>query len=450
MPESEDILPACRGKGASVLLVTTCWWPAFARLAHLLKDMGCSVAILCPTGHPARKIAGIAVFEQWAFRPLAALSAAIGASRPAIVIPGDERAARHLHRLHESGTAAERQLIERSLGSPAGYATTMSRIALLQRAARLALPVPPGQAVSGRAELAAWLANTPAPWVVKADGSWGGMGVAVVDTARAARAALSRLRGQAGIWPAVFRLIVNRDPFWLADRLRGSHAALSVQSFIRGRPADLAMFCWQGEVRAALMGEAVTSLGANRPTAIIRLIDRPDMLDAARHLARDMQLTGFYGLDFMIEDGTGRAYLLEMNPRPTSLTNIRASRGGDLLGALFTALSGESCAAPAPLPQDAVVAYFPLAWQGGHPDDTHPEAHHDIPATEPALMHEMLRLRWPERQMLARLECLFRQRGSRILARLKRGWALVQRHSRRAARRTACHDGLAAPAPVSE
>jgi hypothetical protein len=67
------------------------------------------------------------------------------------------------------------------------------------------------------------------------------------------------------------------------------------------------MFCWEGEVLAAVMGEAVVSIGENRPTSIIRLINRPDIMEAATRLARGMGLTGFYGLDFMIEAATNRA-----------------------------------------------------------------------------------------------------------------------------------------------
>jgi hypothetical protein len=313
-------------------------------------------------------------------------------------------------------------LVERSLGAPGSYPCTISRVKLLALARRLNVPVPMGRAIACKAELTAWLFGARPPWVLKLDGSWGGMGVAVVATQRAAYAAFHRLGRQSSAVRAAFRLVVNRDSYWLADWLRSNPAELSVQSFIHGRPSDLSMFCWEGEVLAAVMGEAVSSLGENRPTSVVRLINRPDMLDAAVRLARGMELTGFYGLDFMIETATDRAFLLEMNPRPTSMTNIRLERGGDLLGALVLALSGTPCPAPVRLPDRALVAYFPLAWQGSHPDDAYPDAHHDIPLSEPALMAEMLLPRWPERQILARLEQASRQAAYRVAMRLKDGW----------------------------
>lgn len=247
------------------------------------------------------------------------------------------------------------------------------------------------------------------------------MGVVVAATERAAFAAFRRLRSQSNAVRALFRMVVNRDAYWLADWLRSDPAAISVQSFIAGRPGDLAMFCWEGEVLAAVMGEAVSALGENRPTAVVRLITRPDVLEAAARLARSMGLTGFYGLDFMIEAATNRALLLEMNPRPTSMTNIRLERGGDLLGALVIALCGTPLLAPVRLPDRALVAYFPLAWQDSHPDDLYPDAHHDIPMSEPALMAEMLQPRWPERQILARFGQAYRQVAGRMGVRL-RAW----------------------------
>jgi len=128
----------------SVLLVATCWWPSLARLAHLLVLAGCRVSVLAPPGHPARMVPGVRVFEQKAFRPLQALSAAIAAAQPGLVVPADDRATAGLHQLHRSGSDTERGVVRRSLGSPEGYAITTSRIRLLALARRLGLAVPDG------------------------------------------------------------------------------------------------------------------------------------------------------------------------------------------------------------------------------------------------------------------------------------------------------------------
>jgi hypothetical protein len=167
MPESVAEPANNNGKtGARVLLVTTCWWPALARLAHFLVDAGCAVGIICPAGHPARLVAGVEVFEQSAFRPLIALSGAILRFDPVFIVPGDERALRHLHRLHTTGSAKERALVERSLGPPERYPVTTSRIELLTMAARLGVAVPAGAQIAGAAALDAWMAGVAAPFVL--------------------------------------------------------------------------------------------------------------------------------------------------------------------------------------------------------------------------------------------------------------------------------------------
>jgi hypothetical protein len=176
------------------------------------------------------------------------------------------------------------------------------------------------------------------------------------------------------------------------------------------------MFCWNGEVLALTMGETVTSLGENRPATVIRLINRPDFREAATLLAHELRLSGFYGLDFIIDAATDRALLLEMNPRPTALTNIRREAGRDLLGAMVTAVSGLPCPAPEDLPESPLVAYFPLAWQAGSPE---PGMQEDVPWNDPALMAEMLRPRWPERRLLAKLDQACRQMKGDVAFRLK-------------------------------
>ncbi len=403
--------PPKRGS-AKILLVTTCWWPACARLAQLLRDAGCGVGVLCPTGHPARVIAGVSIFEQSAFRPVRALADAIWRFDPVFIVPGDERGLRTLHRLHGVGTDHERALIERSLGAPEHYAGIFSRSKILALAGTQNILTPEGAPVARLGALTAWMGTAPAPWVLKLSGSWGGMGVKAVTTRNSAAAAFRRLRGQAHFGAALFRMLVYRDAFWLADWLRFEPIEISVQRFISGHAGDLSMFCWEGEVLAMTMAETVLSLGENRPASMVRLIERADFWQAGTRLARAMRLSGFYGLDFIIETATDRAFLLEMNPRPTALSNIRLEPGRDLLGALVTALTGAP-SVPFGIPDEALVAYFPLAWQQAG-DGSLAQAHQDVPWHEPALMAEMLRPRWPERRFLAR----FLEGGRRMVRRL--------------------------------
>ena len=138
------------------------------------------------------------------------------------------------------------------------------------------------------------------------------------------------------------------------------------------------------------------------PSTIIRLVERPELAAGARRLAARMRLNGFHGLDFMVDETTGRAMVIEMNPRLTSLSNIRLEPGRDLIGAAVTMVTGAPCHPPATLPRGDLVANFPIAWEWSRDDHRLPDCHADVPWDEPALMAEMLRVSWPDRLPLAR------------------------------------------------
>ena len=387
----------------SVLLVTTCWWPSLAQFVHLLIQGGCQVSLLCPTGHAGRMVPGVRIFEQDAFRPQRALSAAIAGAKPAMVVPGDDRAVAHLHELHRVGTNEQRDLVERSLGPPSSYSTTTSRTGLVALSRKLNIIVPNDNSIASREDLDAWLTAQAPPWVLKVDGAWGGHGVRIVSTTMEAHAAYHELTHQSRRALALKRWVINRDPSLVSDWLQKGRPRMSVQTYIRGRPGDLAMFCCKGEVLSATIAEAVAYRGSNGPSTIVRLVQRPDFVAGARRLARKLELTGFYGIDFMVEEATNRPVLIEMNPRVTPLSNIRLDVKRDLIGAAATLLTGQSAPSPRMAPTGDLVAHFPAAWTI-NPDDVRlVECFHEIPWSEPILMEEMLRPSWPERSLLARL-----------------------------------------------
>ncbi len=400
-------------KSPSILLVATCWWPSTARFAQLLIHAGCEVSILCPPGHPARAVPGIRALAQNAFFPHRSISRAVDADAPDLIIPVDERAVGLLHGLSEIGSDQLRQLVERSLGPASGYCITSSRPRLLELAAHLGIAIPPSAVLPNRATLGKWLNHIPGPWVLKVDGSSSGSGVFNVETPQNAYAVLKNLQNRPWrLLVALKRLLVNRDPFWLADWLRHAPPQITAQAHVAGHPADLAMFCWNGEVRAATMAEAVTNAGKNRPTTMARLIDREDFMVAAKTLATALNLTGFYGLDFMIDDATGKAFLIELNPRPTPLANLRLDQERDLVGAAITALTGEPTFVTSDAPAGKLVAYFPNAWVSKQHDPRMATAIQDAPWDEPALLAEMLRPMWPDRQWLSSLIEFFSRRST--------------------------------------
>jgi hypothetical protein len=133
------------------------------------------------------------------------------------------------------------------------------------------------------------------------------------------------------------------------------------------------------------------------------------MSRAAHLLARRLHLSGFFGLDFILEHETGAEYLIEMNPRCTQLGHLKLPQG-DLAGALCTALLSQE----RPRRELAIVgdtiAFFPQAWLWGADPPDLAAVHHDVPWEQRRLVHALMQTPWPERQWITRLYHLFRRR----------------------------------------
>jgi len=351
-----------------VLLTENVRWPNVALLAIRLAKAGSSVSAVCPSGHPLRLTRAVRqTFPYSSLRPLESLSVAIGAVNPDIIIPCDDRAVQHLHELHgrtrSLGAAgkAMAELIEKSLGLPESYDTVFDRTRLLRIAREEGLRVPETVRLNSLSDLKSWHAQQPFPWVLKTDGTFGGTGVKIAHTFAEAERYWHELSHYYTAGRALKRLCVNRDAFWFRPWWKGARPNVSVQVYVRGRPANSAMVCWQGRVLADVGVEVVSSAGLTGPANVVRVVNNSDMKEAAERLAARLGLSGFFGFDFMIEDGSGLTHLIEMNPRLTRPSCLQLGGRRDLVAALSAQLSGRPFRPEPPFNQDKLIAYFPDA-----------------------------------------------------------------------------------------
>ena len=377
-------------------MTDTTRWGRSARIAIELSNAGCGVSAVClARRHPLLKTRVVRqVFPYSALHPLDSLAAAISAADPHIVIPCDDRAVLHLHQLHAqargSGAAGDHlaALIERSLGSPDSYPVVSVRYNLLEIAREEGLRVAESQPIHTLDDLRSWGAEHSLPWVLKADRTWGGGGVFIARTLQHAERFFKGIPRFFGTALAVKRMIVNRDPFWLLPSWSRWMPGVIVQSHIKGRPANCAVVCWEGRVLAGIAAEVLTSGKPTGPAAVVRIVDNPEMMRCAESLARRLRLSGFFGLDFMIEEGSGASHLIEMNPRCTPLCHLRLGEGRDMIGALCAQLSGQALQATPCVTKNDTIAYFPEAW---HCDSgVLQTSFRDVPHGEPDLIRELL------------------------------------------------------------
>lgn len=397
--------PALDRRQRSVLLVAAKWWPLSARLATALHRYGCQVRAICPAGHPLAHVSGIAhIYPYGGISSLTSLQHAMRECQPDIVIPCDDGATAQLHALYELDPELK-ALIERSLGSPGSYPVVDSRFRFLSTASELGIRVPRTQLVAQAEDLLTWHQNSvSASAVLKVDGESGGNGVRISQSLEESLAAWRELKIPCSVPTAWKRLIIERDPLALWRRSRYREREVTVQEFISGRPANSMLVCWRGTLLSIVSVVVVATEGPTGAATVVRVIRNERMKRAAERVVSRLKLSGFYGLDFILESGTGTPYLIEMNPRCTQLGHIEFPGEGSLAGVLSAVLSGD----PRPLPQNPVhddtIALFPQALAAGKACLPYISAnYHDVPADEPQLLRELMLKPWPQRQWAARL-----------------------------------------------
>jgi hypothetical protein len=375
----------------SVLVTTTCRWFPTARLAVALANAGFTVAAAHPSSHPICKTTAVSkTYPYRGLAPLASFAAAISAMKPDLIVPADDYAARHLHRLYDresrSGKGELGALIERSLGSPESFSFVNARSAFMQLAEQSGVRVAQTEVIATARELRQWISRVSLPTVLKADGTSGGDGVRIVHTLEDAEQALRELQAPPLLARAAKRALVDHDQTLLWPSVLRRRSVVNAQAYISGSEATSTAACWKGKVLASLHFEVLKKADSAGHATVVRLIENADMSKAAEIMVRRLNLSGLLGFDFILEADTGHAYLLEINPRATQVGHLTLGPGRDLPAALYSAVSGESLQ-PAPIVTNRdTIALFPQEWIRDPGSEFLRSAYHDVPWEEPELV----------------------------------------------------------------
>jgi carbamoylphosphate synthase large subunit len=385
-----------------VLLTDTARWATSARVAIALSRAGATVSVLCPSRHPALRTRAITETVHFSsLHPLDSVQAAIEACEPDIVIPCDDRSVEYSHELYARAALQGRgditALLSRSLGPVDAFPVVSSRYRLLEIARAEGVRVPETTTIRALSEIERLEKERKFPWVMKVDGTSGGLGVGIVENRKMAERFFFQATNFYRTSRTLKRLIINRDPFLLRPWWQGSKPDLIAQAHIQGYPANCAVVCWEGQVLAGIGVDVVSATEPTGPASVVRVVNNPEMMTAAERIAQRLKLSGFFGLDFVIEAGTGNAYLIEMNPRCTPLCHLRLGKGRDLIGALVARLSGMPLEESAPVTDNDLIAYFPQAWLSN--SEFLNSSFQDVPWGEPDLAEELLRP-WPNRGLV--------------------------------------------------
>jgi hypothetical protein len=382
----------------NILVATTSSWVPTARLAMALSSAGCTVEAVCPRHHPLGETNVVRRTHTYhGLAPLKSFKVAIVATSPDLIVPGDDLATQHLHDLHRRGQREGKPgaqicaLIERSLGAAESFPVVFARNAFMEAAHREGIRAAKTGVVENTDDLRRQAERLGFPLVLKANGTSGGDGVRITQTLEDAECALRILQAPPLFARAAKRAFLDHDATLLWPSLSRRRFVMSAQAFVAGREATSTVFCWKGSVLAALHFEVVNKMRAAGHAAVLRLIEHPEMSVAAEKMVRRLNLSGFYGFDFMLETHTDNAYLIEVNARTTQVGHLTLGPGRDLPAVLYAALSGDLVFARPKLTDKDTIALFPQEWIRDPASECLRSGYHDVPWEEPALVSYCMR-----------------------------------------------------------
>ena len=365
-----------------VLVATALLWPNAVRLCRAFREVGFEVGAIAVPQHPVhRSKAPERTFEYRPKAPLESLREAIAERRPDIIVPCDDRIVGHLCALRALGDDNTSTLIETSLGRGGASGVIAKRATLgeisrlpRRRRRRARITSPPPRIFE------TWVRKFGLPAILKLDGSWGGNDVVVVRHELEIRRAFWEMRFRQSVLRGFKHYVTKRD----VEALSRRRSAISVQSFVPGKPANATVACWRGKVLAQIAVEVVELASPFGVATVVQVVDGEAMAAAARSICSHYMLSGLHGFDFIIEERSGATKLIEINPRATQISHFNLGPGRDLAAALFEALSGRSAAGRPPI-QSTDISLFPGEWRRDPQSPYLTSTFHDVPYDDAGL-----------------------------------------------------------------
>ncbi len=335
------------------------------------------------------------------FTLLPSIRQAVLSSKPDLIVPADDTAVLLLHDFAQQYSEFS-PLIERSLGSSRHFSLLRSRRQFLTLAESLGIPCPLTSKIESSARINAIEAANTFPTVLKYDGTSGGYGVVLARNPDQLQLGYRMLKRHRLPLRNLKRFLIDADVTALHRPLALPPDEITLQSFIPGASANGLFVAQRGQILAHIQVRVVRALSETGAAVVVDRIQHSAILDAAQKIASRLELSGFFGLDFILHAETGEPFLLEINPRATQLCHIpldpEQSAFATLADAIYFAASGNIPQQQLPpLPIHARFAFFPQALTLPSDDPALATATIDRP-DNPAIVVEMERHVWPQRR----------------------------------------------------
>lgn len=387
----------------TVLIATTSRWFPTARLGMALAKAGFEVGAICPSRHPLRVTTAVRDTQTYdGLAPIWSFATAIDTMRPNLIVPSDDLALLHLHELHEQSQRRGKSglatcaIIERSLGVPVSFPVVSARAAVMALAKQEGVRAPATEVISNLSDLRNWTMRMGFPTILKTNATSGGEGVRIVRTLEDAERAFWKLQAPPLLARAAKRALIDQDMRLVWPSLLRNRYVVNAQAFVAGRDATSTVACWQGTILASLHFEVLNKHDSTGPSTVLRVIENTDMSTAAEKIVRRLNLSGVVGLDFILEEDTTNAHLIEVNPRATQVGHLALGPGRDIPAALYAAVSGETIRESAKVTDHDTITLFPHEWLRNPASSFLKSSYHDVPWEEPELIRACISARRKE------------------------------------------------------
>jgi hypothetical protein len=366
-------------------------WIGTARIPRALTLAGFEVSLLARQGSLAEHSGYVARLKLLppVFTPLQWVldfAAMVKERPPRIVIPCDDQAWILLQTVAEVEPPGMRPddyarlvaLVRESLGDPEYYATSTNKTMLPAAAGALGVRMPASGLVSNVEEAESFATTHGYPIVLKLPYGFAGKGVVICPDRGSLPRAWQQLRDSA-----------------VADLGAGTQTLLA-QAYVRGGITYYGMATWKGELLAGYATDKVIGhpepMG---PACVIRYHRDPQIRDFAEKLARGFGMSGLAGLECLVEEGSGDAYLLEINRRVAPGMDRGRLFKVDMCAALHAAVNGLPSPTRAELDdgESGIRCSFPQEWLRDPNSEWLRKYPVDVPWDEPDLIAAMMALK---------------------------------------------------------
>ncbi|WP_413577672.1 ATP-grasp domain-containing protein [Bdellovibrio sp. HCB290] len=368
-------------------------WTGISRLPSGLSRAGFDVVALCPTGSFLSKtkfLNQVMTYPTFTFTRsklvyLWILTAMLR-FKADIILPGDEDALLAMQNLANTSSKIpglgflSKKL--RQFTAPREFdSVVLNKSRFVENCREWGVRVPKNTRVDSLEMALQEVSSFGYPVVLKFDFGYGASGVTVCQNEVDLRKGFAK-HSTVGFSKKLKELI-KRLVFVVQE---STEAGISLQQYISGPVGLVPFVAKNGHVFAINpMLKHKTYPGATGPSSVVKGIDNPEVRNAVMVSASKLNYSGFGSLDFIIDEKTQDAYIIELNPRPVPTSHFSGELcAEDLCVALYDGLYGK-VSIGSPVFKPYLIALFPNEKRRDPNSPYLTEAYHDVPAGDPEL-----------------------------------------------------------------